>query len=153
MPLIPVNAKNPQNMKSISQGAAVFLIINFISALLTGCMALPVVGLANLVHKSGTMTMTLKGSNGISKFRSAALAEGAVVPTVDGEYARAEFADVDMKIDAQVIGEEIIMRGASLSNLGRTYATEDSISLKTEAVANRMVAKGMRLVSADRKRF
>ena len=133
-----------------------FAVIVFcVSALhLFGCVAVPVAALANLAHKSGTMTVTLEGSQGIEKFRRAALAEGGTVPTITGsDYARAEFTDIDMRIEAQRIGSTIVVRGASLSNAGRTYSLEDSITTKTEAVTNRMLAQGMRLVSSERNRF
>ena len=123
---------------------------------LSGCPAallVPAAGLANLAHKSGTMTVRLEGANAISAFRQAAIAEGGTVPIQQRDYARAEFSNVDIKIEAQVVGQTVTLRASSLSNVGRTYALEDSITTVTDAVARRMEAQGLRIASSDRKRL
>jgi len=56
-----------------------------------------------------------------------------------------------MKVEAQMLPEQtIIIRGASLSNSGRTYMLKDSIGEITENIAQSMQAAGF--VIKDRKR-
>lgn len=123
---------------------------------LTGCiwLAVPVAGLGNLAHKSGTMEIELQGAGGIPAFKRAAIAERCAVPIERNDFARAECVDVDMRVDAQLNGSNNIqILGASLSNVGRTYATEDSITIRTQAIADHMAAAGFTIVSSNRKRF
>lgn len=123
---------------------------------LTGCiwMAVPVAGLGNLAHKSGTMEIELQGAGGIPAFKRAATAERCAVPIERNDFARAECADVDMRVDAQMSGSNTItIVGGSLSYAGRTYALEDSITVRTQAIADRMEQAGFTIVSSNRKRL
>jgi hypothetical protein len=124
---------------------------------LTGCvaaLALPAVGLANLAHKSGTMTVELEGdSNPISAFRTAAIDSGGTVPQTSEGFARAEFTNTDVKVEAQVTdSNRVQLRGASLSNVGRTYEFEDGITNTTQSIVDKMVAQGFTVVSSSRDR-
>jgi len=127
-----------------------------LAATQVGCAAgllLPAAGLANLVHKSGTMTVQLEGQHPIQAFQSAAVAQGGTVPIKHSDYARAEFSDVDIKIEAQAVGNNVTLRASSLSNVGRTYAMEDSMTIVTKAVAKRMEERGLRIIASRRDRM
>lgn len=134
--------------RNIWHAAVLFILAAFLS----GCIAAPIVALANLAHKSGTMSITLQGpGNALHAFREAAIKNGGTIPSVNQDFARAEFSDVDMKVEAQMLPEQtIIIRGASLSNSGRTYMLKDSIGEITENIAQSMQAAGF--VIKDRKR-
>lgn len=120
----------------------------------SGCIAVPAVAMANLMHKSGTMTITLEGKgDAIKAFRDAAIRTGGTVPIASGDFARAEFSTTDMKVEAQVIPgqrETVVLRGSSLSNVGRTYEMKDNIGETTEAVALGM--QGFVIKQKDRAR-
>jgi hypothetical protein len=122
---------------------------------LPGCVAVPIAGLVNLAHKSGTMTITLEGrGDPIAAFREAAIRAGGTVPAVAPDFARAEFSTVDMKVDAQVGTDKrsVTIRGASLSNVGRTYELKDNITEITEAVALAMQSAGWQIKDKKRDR-
>lgn len=132
------------------------LLLSATAGMLSGCMVVPIVGLANLAHKSGTMTVTLTGKgDAIKVFRDAAIRSGASMPSVMPEFARADFPQVDMKVEAQVTGTQtktIVIRGSSLSNVGRTYELKDNIGELTEKVATEMQAGGFVIQSKNRDR-
>ncbi len=119
-------------------------------------MAVPLIGMANLAHKSGTMTITLEGQgDAVKAFRDAAVRNGGTVPSVQPDFARAEFSTEDIKVDAQVTGttvKTIVLKASSLSNVGRTYATKDDITEVTEKVAGAMSASGFTVQSRKRDR-
>lgn len=127
-----------------------------VSTSLAGCMAVPIIGMANLAHKSGTMTITLEGrGDAIKAFRDAAIRSGGTVPSVQSDFARAEFSSEDIKVDAQVTGatvKTVVLKTSSLSNVGRTYATKDDITEVTEKVADAMVSAGFTVQSKKRDR-
>lgn len=123
-------------------------------ALTSGCVALPIAAMANLAHKSGTMTVTLEGDgDAIKAFRDAAVRAGGTVPVVQSSFARAEFSNVDLKVEAQVLPGQrhaVTLRGSSLSNVGRTYELKDNIGEVTSGIAEQMKSVGFVIV--DRKR-
>jgi len=134
-----------------------FLIISVVVNL-SGCIALaiPIAGTANLIHKSGNMVVMLEGKgDAIKVFRDAAIRAGGTIPSVTTDFARAEFSNVDIKIEAQITDMEIksiMIRGSSLSNVGRTLETKDNIGEITEKVAMEMQAKGFSIKSKERER-
>lgn len=131
-----------------------YLLILAAAVMLSGCIAVPIAGLVNLAHKSGTMTITMEGSGkAVEAFRDAAIRAGGTVPTIQPGFARAEFSTVDMKVEAQVMpgdGKTLVIRGSPLSNIGRTYELKDNISEVTERIATEMQAAGF--VIRDKKR-
>ena len=132
------------------------ILVALFAPLVSGCVAAAVpavVGLANLADKSGSMVIILNGSDGPAAFKSAAVRSGCTVPALTTDYARADCADVDVKVEAQALGDgDIRLTSGSLSNVGRTYELEDNISLRAEAIADRMVENGFILVSKDRQK-
>ncbi|WP_342619776.1 hypothetical protein [Rhodoferax sp. GW822-FHT02A01] len=131
-------------------------ILTLLTASLSGCMLAPVVGMANLAHKSGTMTVTLEGQrDAIKAFKDAAIKNGGTVPATTTDFARAEFSSVDMKVEIQVTGTQTkiaVVRGSSLSNVGRTYEFKDNIGEITEKVALDMQDGGYVIKSKQRDR-
>lgn len=130
----------------------IFILVN----LLSGCMALPVVAMANMAHKSGTMTITLEGrGDALKAFREAAIRSGGTVPMVTADFARAEFSNVDIKVEAQLIPGQagvVTLRSSSMSNLGRTYELKDNMTEIPEQVALAMQSAGFVVKSKHRDR-
>lgn len=127
-----------------------------LAPLMSGCVALPIAAMANLAHKSGTMTVTLEGDgDAIKAFGEAALRAGGTVPVAQANFARAEFSNVDLKVEAQVVPGQrraITLRGSSLSNVGRTYELKDNISEVTIGIADQMKSVGFVVKESKRDR-
>jgi len=112
--------------------------------------------MANLAHKSGTMTITLEGEgDSIKAFSDAAVRTGGTVPVAQAGFARAEFSNVDLKVEAQVVPGQrraITLRGSSLSNVGRSYELKDNISDVTTGIADHMKSVGFVVKESKRDR-
>lgn len=127
---------------------------------LSGCvvglagMAASGAGLVNLAHKSGTMTVVMEGSGEvIEAFRSAAISAGGTVPESNADFARAEFSDADVVIEAQQTSpSRVRLRGASLSGAGRTWELEDGITNTTEQVVEILEDRGFVVIERERER-
>lgn len=132
------------------------LVLSAFVALTSGCVALPIAAMANLAHKSGTMTVTLEGEgDAIKAFSDAAVRAGGTVPVVQSGFARAEFSNVDLKVEAQVLpGQKraVTLRGSSLSNVGRTYELKDNIGEVTTGIAEHMKSVGFVVKESKRDR-
>ena len=132
------------------------LALSILASLLSGCVALPIAAMANLAHKSGTMTITLEGEgDGIKAFSDAAVRTGGTVPVAQAGFARAEFSNVDLKVEAQVVPGQrraITLRGSSLSNVGRSYELKDNISEVTTGIADHMKSVGFVVKESKRDR-
>lgn len=132
------------------------LALSILASLLSGCVALPIAAMANLAHKSGTMTITLEGEgDAIKAFSDAAVRTGGTVPVAQAGFARAEFSNVDLKVEAQVVpGQKraITLRGSSLSNVGRSYELKDNISEVTTGIADHMKSVGFVVKESKRDR-
>ena len=124
----------------------------------TGCVAplaiIPAAGIANLAYKSGTMTVELEGDgNPIQAFQTASVRSGGTIPTASTDFARAEFSNNDVMIEAQLLAQNRVrLRGSSLSYAGRTYELEDGITNTTQSVVDAMVSQGFDVVSSERNR-
>lgn len=132
---------------------ATILVTSFITS---GCVAVPIAGMANLLHKSGTMTVVLQGKgDALRAFKEIAVRNGGVATAQTSDFARAEFATVDMKIEAQLSIPDrrtLTIRGSSLSNVGRTMELKDNIGELTEKIAMDMQSAGFTIVNKTRDR-
>lgn len=136
----------------------VMALLAALTSVLGGCMAalaIPAAGIINNVHKSGVMEIVVEGpGNAVSAFKDAAISTGGVVPQSSADFARAEFSNSDVKVDAQLLPKgQMRIRGGPLSDAGRTYQFEDGIGNVTQAIVDGMVAKGFKVVSSERKRL
>lgn len=126
------------------------------SFVVSGCVAVPIAGMANLLHKSGTMTVVLQGKGDALKvFKEVAVRNGGVATAQSSDFARAEFSTVDMKIEAQLSLPDrrtLTIRGSSLSNVGRTIELKDNIGELTEKIAFDMQSAGFSIINKTRDR-
>jgi lipopolysaccharide export system protein LptA len=116
-------------------------------------MAVPLVAGANLLHKSGTMNITVEGKGDpITAFKAAVIQNGGMVPQISNDYARGEFADVAVKIEIQVLdgGKKVLMKGSSATSVARTYELSDGIGETTIKVAQAMQGYKITLQQRDR---
>jgi len=134
---------------------AVLLALN-----LTGCIAglagvaASGAGLVNLAHKTGTMTVEMEGSGDlIEAFKSASISAGGTVPQSNSQFARAEFSDTDVMVEAQQTSRtQLRLRGSSLSDVGRTWEFEDGITITTQKVVDTLKERGFSVIKSERDR-
>lgn len=132
------------------------LALSIFVQMMSGCVALPIAAMANLAHKSGTMTVILEGDgDAIKAFSDAAMRAGGTVPVAQANFARAEFSNVDLKVEAQIMPGQrraITLRGSSLSSVGRTYELKDNIGEVTTGIADQMKSVGFVVKESKRDR-
>lgn len=77
---------------------------------------------------------------------------GGVVPQINDEFARADFSTTDVKVEIQVTSTKpvvAIIRGSSLSSVGRTYEMNDGIGETTKKIVAEM--KGFVVTNESRE--
>ncbi len=124
-------------------------------ALLPGCMAVPVVGALTGLHSSGTATVEVIGPDrGFpAAFRRAVQGAGGMVKSAAADYGQAVFTGESVSIQYQRIDTgRYQMVAASESGVARTWDFSDSISKKSQAVADALTAAGYVVSGSDRKR-
>lgn len=121
-----------------------------------GCMAVPIVAGANLLHNTGSMNITLEGQgNAFTAFREAVNKSGGMVTQSTKDYARGEFSDSAVRVEIQVIGEKqqrILMKGSSNTTVARSWEFEDGIGNTTTKVAEIMSGAGFQITAKARER-
>lgn len=124
-------------------------------SLLPGCMAVPVVGALTALNSSGTATVELTGSDrGFpAAFRRAVQSAGGVVKSAAQDYGRASFASEGVSIEYQRIENgRYQMVTASEGGVSRAWDFGDSISKKSQTVADALATAGYVVAGTDRKR-
>lgn len=122
---------------------------------LQGCMAVPVIAAANMIHKSGTAVYEVAGNEKAfpKAFRSAVQRAGGIVRQSDAEYGKAEFVNEKVAIEYQRLETGgFSVTAASADNVARTFDFSDSISVKAEAVINNLRDAGYTIKSGNRQR-
>lgn len=121
-----------------------------------GCMAVPVVLGANMMHKTGSMNITLEGrGDAFSAFREAVNKSGGMVTQTTKDYARGEFADSAVRVEIQITGEtqqRILMKGSSNTTVARSWELDDGIGNTTTKVAELMSGAGFQIITKARER-
>lgn len=124
-------------------------------ALLPGCMAVPVVGALTGLHSSGTATAEVTGPDrGFpAAFRRAVQQSGGMVKSAAQDYGHAVFTGESVNIQYQRLeAGRYQLVAASDSGVARTWDFSDSISKKSQAVADALASAGYTVAVADRKR-
>jgi len=122
---------------------------------LGGCYALPVLGIVNTIHNSGTATLEVVGPSTSfpNTFRSVIQKTGGIVKSADAQYGLATYPKEEVRVEYQRLDSgafEIIF--SSDTNMARTYIMEDSIAKKAESVANELANAGFKVSNIERKR-
>lgn len=125
------------------------------AGLMQGCVAVPIIAAANMLHKSGDATFEVSGAEKAfpGAFRSAVQRAGGVVTATSNDYGHAMFSKEQVKVEYQKIGVGTYQVIASNSStVARSYDFSDSISVKSEAVANSLTAAGYTTKASSRQR-
>lgn len=121
-----------------------------------GCMAVPIVAGANLLHNTGSMNITLEGhGDAVVAFREAVNKSGGMVTQSTKDYALGEFRDNAVRVEIQVVGEKqqrIMMKGSSNTTVARSWEFEDGIGNTTTKVAELMAGAGFQITAKARDR-
>jgi hypothetical protein len=125
-----------------------------VSLSLTGCMAVPAVLGANMIHKSGTAVVMLEGkSDAYKHFRSAAIQSGGVVTANSPEYSKAEFGTTAVKVELQLVQPgEYQLVGSSNTMAARSWELSDNIGETTQKIADHLAANGFKITNNNRNR-
>lgn len=107
------------------------------SAALSGCMAIPLIGIANGMDKGGTHTVTLEGRSSnqaaIDSFKKAVRTEGGFVTSSNSDATTATFKDVAIDLQMSVEPAEqrgsvrVIIQSSSAGNVARAYEFKDNV--------------------------
>lgn len=125
------------------------------ASVLPGCVAVPIAAALNAAYQSGTAAVEVSGSErGFPvAFRSAVQRAGGMVTSAGGDYGHAVFARESVKIEYQKTGAgryQVI--AASDNNVSRAWDFSDSVSKKSQAVADNLAAAGYTISVAGRQR-
>lgn len=122
--------------------------------LLPGCVAVPIVAAANAIHKSGTAVVDVVGPEKTfpSAFRRAVQGAGGMVKTAGSDYGHAVFSAESVKIEYQKTDAgRYQMIAASEAGVARSWDFSDSISKKSQAVADNLSASGYTITTSRQR--
>lgn len=123
---------------------ALLVIFGFALSFLSGCVAVPVVAVANAYRNSGIETIVLTGPafNPVV-FREAVAENMGRFVYATKDFAMAEFPLTGVKVDFYDDGNGVFrLAGSNNSNSRRILELEDSISVTTTSLANSLVKRG-----------
>lgn len=123
--------------------------------LLPGCVAVPIAAALNAAHQSGTAAVDVAGpERGFpAAFRTAVQRVGGMVTATTPGYGRAVFSRESVRVEYQKTsaGHWQLM-ASSDGAVARAWDFSDSITAKSQAVADGLAAAGYTVTAADRQR-
>lgn len=119
---------------------------------LSGCAVVPQVLNGGLTKKSEPVVYTLEGKgNSVVSFKQAVSQQGGTVTASSGDYTKAEFAAVAVKVELQKIrNNQVQIIGSSNTTVSRNWEIGDGIGETTKKVVDHLVSNGFKITNAVR---